>query len=249
MLSVIIPMGGEDQKGRRRRNLVETLGCIEEQTYRDFEVILVEEVFNGNIMFEDLTVDKYIKVEGLKLANRSWTRNVGANAAEGDRFLQIDGDILFDVDYFQRILGVKCPYFTAWSTCYRLTQMGAEEYALNREYNILYNNRDPFYGAIHPSVLGAAGFASSFKRDFYFNKLGGYNENFMGWGGEDNDVALRSVSLSGRLTSLDYTIYHQPHGDRRGGNNEFESTKKDPIGLTEKLKMVKLGKIEGPTRV
>lgn len=249
MLSVVIPMGGEDAKGRRLRNLTETLGCIHRQTFTDYEVIIVEEVFNGNIIFEDMNVDQYIQVEGDKNGNRSWTRNIGANVASGDRLLQMDGDILFETDYFQRIIDDKRPWFVAWDTCFRLTKKGAEEFTLDEDINKLFHNRDYAYGAIHPTDVGCAGFCNYFSRDFYFNKLGGYNENFFGWGGEDNDIALRARKIVGRLQDFSYTIYHQPHEAREGGNNEFEKTKANPMVVTERLKKAKLGRLENPTLI
>jgi len=249
MLSVIIPMGGEDEKGRRLRNLRETLGCIERQTFRDYEVILVEEVYDGVVIFEDMDVDKYVQVEAAKYSNVSWTRNVGAKCARGDRLLPMDGDLLFDVDYFERIMDVKRPWFIAWDTCFRLTEIGAGEFNLNEDISKLFQHRDYAHGAIHYTESGAAGFCSSFTRDFFFNKLGGYNENFTGWGGEDNDMVLRARHLLGRVFALEYTIYHQPHGDRGGGNSEFEETKKDPQGVTRKLVASNLGLLSGPTQV
>ena len=242
-------MGGEDEKGRRLKNLYETLHCIEYQTYRDYEVILVEEVFNGNIIFEDAEVDKYIQVKASKNSNRSWTRNVGAKAAHGDRVLQIDGDILFGKDYFQKI--VDCPYgwFIGWGTCYRLTPEGANEWTLNEDLDQLYRYSDPHYGIIHSISGGACGFSSCFSRQFYFNVLGGYNENFTGWGGEDDDITLRASHILGDFYNLPYTIYHLPHGSRYGGNREIDKTRADPNGVTERLKKADLGRVEGATQV
>jgi len=249
MLSIIIPMGGEDEKGRRLRNLYETLRCIEYQTHRDYEVILVEEVYRGNVIFDALEVDQYIQVKAGKYSNRSWTRNIGAKAANGDRFLQLDGDLLFGKDYFQKIVDHPYEWFIAWDTCYRLTPEGVNDWNLNEDLATLHKYSDPHYGVIHSYQGGACGFCSCFTRQFYFEALGGYNENFVGWGGEDDDVSIRASHILGGFHNMPYTIYHLPHGSRFAKNREIYKTKDDPQGITEKLRKASLGRLEGSTRV
>ena len=249
MLSIIIPMGGEDEKGQRLKNVYETLHCIEYQTYRDYEVILVEEVFKGNIIFDVVEVDQYIQVKAGRYSNRSWTRNIGAQAAHGDMFLQFDGDIIFGKDYFQRIVEYPHEWFIGWDTCYRLTPEGFNEWNLNEDLTLLQKYSDPYFGVIHSTQGGACGFSSCFSRQFYFYVTGGYNENFTGWGGEDDDISLRATHMLGDFYNLPYTIYHLPHGSRHGSNREIEKTIADPQGVTERLKNAKLGRVGGPTLV
>ena len=249
MLSIIIPMGGEDEKGRRLKNLYETLRCIEYQTYSDYEVVLVEEIYRGNIIFDVVEVDQYIPVKASRSSNRSWTRNVGVQASHGEKLLQLDGDILFGKDYFQRIIDHPHEWFIGWSTCYRLTPEGFNDWNLNEDLTTLHKYSDPYFGVIHSKQGGACGFSSCFNRQFYLNSLGGYNENFTGWGGEDDDIAIRATQILGNFYTLPYIIYHLPHSNRHGSNREIKKTISDPQGVTERLKKAKLGRVEGATRI
>ena len=250
MLSVIIPIGGDDEKGRRRRALLEELRCIRRQKYRDYEVILVEEVFKEPL-YGELKVDRYIPLKA-KRWNPAWPRNVGAREAKGEKHLHLDADLIFRSDYFGKVAGFKRKAFAAWSACYRLSEKGTQEWVRSRSLDSIM--KDPSFidgregKPIRPHVWTAAGVAYCFNRAFFFKQLGGFNENFFGWGGMDNDTALRALKLLGEYPVLPgCTLYHLAHGGRKGGKGPWGLTRKHPMQVTEKLRKAKLGRKEGPT--
>lgn len=277
MLSVIIPIGGEDKKGRRRRNLIEELYCIGKQAYRDYEVILVEQVQEKPI-YDDFDVDKYIPIKKSRgFFNLPWGRNVGARSADGDIHLHIDADLIFDEEYFGKVVDFGKEAFSAWSTMCRLSEKGFQEWLRSRSFDVLQMGTS-FTGKgrlkdeslvdmregrqLHPNIWHGAGAAYCFDRDFFFNRFGGFNENFYGWGGDDNDATLRFSRIFDRdhqknrpyYVLPDCTIYHLPHGGRRvaskgvpGGGKQWDLMKRDPMGVTEKLLKANLGKRERPT--
>lgn len=251
MLSVIIPIGGEDEKGRKRRNLDEMILCIEEQNYKDYEVIIVEEVYK-NKLYDDIKADKYIHVYNKGgYRNISWTRNIGSNISEGEKLLHLDADLVFDKNYFKKIIDFKEKGFAAWDTCFRLNEKGFKDYITIGLEKINKENIDPREGLIIvPRVNFTAGFANCFDREFFFKEFGGYNENYFGWGGEDNDATLRFSTLLGKYHILpNCTIYHLPHGGRKtrkGNYKELQRTIKNPLEITNLLLKTKLGNIEGP---
>ena len=69
-ISIVIPTGGNDSE--RRRNLEECLLCIEKQTVKPLEVIIVEQSLDGKFYNDDLAPsdDKAIvqsAISGLQL--------------------------------------------------------------------------------------------------------------------------------------------------------------------------------------
>ena len=264
MLSVIIPAGGEDPDGGRRRNLLELLGCIGRQAYRDYEVVLVEEFLDGRV-YGDLEVDKYVPIKAPGRGfNLAWARNVGARSAAGDKHLQLDADIIFGPDYLGRVAECDREAFHAWDKLYRLTEDGARAWLRSRSFDGLLKDasfvdaREGWKGLEHrfkplrPNVWHTAGVAYCFDRDFFFNRFGGFNENFFGWGGMDNDAALRFTQLVGEHYKLpDCTAFHLPHEGRRGGSNadEWEHTRKNLTQVSERLVKAGLGKRSGPTAI
>lgn len=262
MLSVIIPIGRDDEGGRRKRALLEELYCIGKQSYRDYEVILVEQIHKRPI-YEDIEVDKYISIkESRGFFNIPWGRNVGAREAEGEKHLHLDADLLFRQDYFRKVVDFGKEAFSAWSRCYYLTEQAAQVWLRAKSFDEL--TRDESFIEVRkgrqmkPNIWSAAGCAYCFDRNFFFNRFGGFNENFFGWGGDDNDAALRFSRLLDKNYHVlpDCTIYHMPHAGRKGasggvtgGVGEWERTQKDPMGVTEKMLKANLGKREGPTVV
>jgi len=251
MLSVIIPIGGEDEKGRKRRNLDEMITCIEDQNYADYELIIVEETY-GSKLYNDVSSDKYISVNNKGgYRNISWTRNVGSKISEGDILLHLDADLLFDKSFFEKVLKYDKKAFVAWNNCLRLTEEGLNDWRLGGFENIKDFNIDHREGQpIKPIIDYTAGFANCFERDFYFNEFGGFNENFFGWGGDDNDAALRYSTILGKYHIMPNSpIYHLPHGGRKTRQGNFEEwtrTQKDPLGITKLLLETKIGDLNGP---
>ncbi|GAG94612.1 unnamed protein product [marine sediment metagenome] len=169
--------------------------------------------------------------------------------------------------------------FSAWSIMYRLSEKGAQEWLSSRTLDGLvmgtrFNGKgrlkdesliDPREGRqLRPNIWGGAGAAYGFDKDFFFNRFGGFNENFYGGGGDDNDATIRFSKLFDRNHQKkrpyhvipDCTIYHLPHGDRKvvpkgvpGGGRQWDLMRKDPMGVTEKLLKANLGKREHPTLI
>lgn len=263
MLSVIIPIGGDDGKGRRRRNLLEQLRCIRRQAYRDYEVVLVEEVF-GEPLYADVEVDKYVSLKASRgVMNISWARNVGARSSKGDKLLHLDADVIFAPDYFDNVDSFNEEAFSAWSRMHRFTEEGAQTWLKTRSFEALQKDQSLFEARdgkmliYYANIYWSAGLAYCFDRDFFFKRFGGFNENFFGWGGEDCDATLRFSRLfdedyagAAPYYKLPFTIYHLPHGGRRTGRtrfNEWGHTKNDPMLVTERLLRAELGRRKGPT--
>lgn len=52
----------------------------------------------------------------------------------------------------------------------------------------------------------------------YFDKVGGFDERFVGWGGEDDAFAASMNNICGYVKRMDGTLYHLWHSRRSLGN-------------------------------
>ncbi|MFK7900098.1 MAG: glycosyltransferase family 2 protein [Cyclobacteriaceae bacterium] len=81
------------------------LQCLTEQTYKDFELIVVE---SGSTVQSDKAVEKYknkLQVKYCPTGNngQGFSRNVGMKQATGDYFVILDSDILLADDFISNI--------------------------------------------------------------------------------------------------------------------------------------------------
>ena len=97
--SIIVPIYNRPDEGRE---LLESLAL---QTYRDFELILVEDGSKYSCTewvnrYGDKVDINYIVKPG---TGRSDTRNVGLDAATGDYFVFFDSDCIITPDYMEKL--------------------------------------------------------------------------------------------------------------------------------------------------
>ena len=81
------------------------LSCLAEQTYKDFEIIVVE---SGSTIKSDKVVENFqdkLKVRYYYKSNegQGFSRNYGMERAEGDYFVILDSDLKLDPDYLQNL--------------------------------------------------------------------------------------------------------------------------------------------------
>jgi hypothetical protein len=109
---------------------------------------------------------------------------------------------------------------------------------------------NPVSRHIRPDMTRAMGGIWYCEKDFYFNTLGGMNENFFGYGGEDNDVFERATYILNRTPAyVSYPIVHQYHDWMipSSSANKWEYTRDNPLKIITLLKYSNLGKDEQPT--
>ncbi len=200
-LSVIIPYTyGEEL---REKALKKVLDCISVQTFKNFELILVEQLIKTydhdspsfGIYTDTMSRIKLIDPKGRKF-NKSWCINVAADIAKSDKLIIIDADMLFGKDYFEKIMRYSkvCPNFFSgynWITCLP----GPDNPVTRvREYN----------------SVAATGGAWFINRKI-FDIVGRMNENYFGYGGEDNDMWERVKHVLNHMPGIAYPLTHQYH--------------------------------------
>ena len=117
-ISIVIPTGGNDPG--RNRNFEECLRCIREQTFRDYEIIVVEQSLDGRFYKNENPSYKHIKIKDPQNRgfNLSWCRNVGARLASGEILILMDSDFVFEKDYFKTISEFKGNFAAGAETYY-----------------------------------------------------------------------------------------------------------------------------------
>jgi glycosyltransferase involved in cell wall biosynthesis len=251
-LSVIIPCGGNYPE--RVRNLHEVLLCLGQQSYRDFELILVEQSVDGKFYHSQLPCDEYIQLQDPRGRgfNRSWCRNAGAYNASGETILMMDGDYVFPTNYLERVLEMKDVFFSGTNLYLWSTPELLKEYMQHRNMNAFErctHRLKPFLRGI------ACGGIIGFNRQWYINEFAGYNENFFQYGFEDTEAVNRIQRILNKrpeeLATVPVHVAHLYHRERDGkfasNSNLYNTyTAWDVKKYVRMLKEIGVGDIKEP---
>lgn len=262
-LSVIIPTAGNDPL--RNRNFVECLKCISDQSFKDFELIVVEQSLDNNFYKKNNnSVYKHIGIKDPQNRgfNLSWCRNVGAREAIGDILILMDSDFVFEKDYFKIISEFKSEFAAGAETYYwSNTEDPTTEYLRTKDFNVFRRKgagpRDPVFK--FRSMTKGCGYGAIlvYDRNWYWEVFGGYNENFFRYGWEDK-AATETIKFL--LNKNDDTMcripYDAAHLNHRGkdvrnmslNENLFNKfTKMDQKYIVDKIKNSNVGNKNSPT--
>ncbi len=187
VISVLIAVGGTE----RLPLLGVTLAALRAQQGPPFELIVVEQGVEPHFkprLAPDVRYN-FLRTESPEQPfNKAWALNVAARMARGEFLAVHDADYIVPRAYLQRCAealrhfdGVRPCRFICYldrATSERI----CESFSLNRAFTVekvVANNPTPV-------VL---------RRDAYW-RIGGHDESFQGWGGEDDEFLARLRTLS-----------------------------------------------------
>lgn len=201
--SIIIPVYNRPAEVR------ELLDSLALQTYRDFEVLIVED---GSAIrceevvkeYEDrLTVRYFFKPN----SGRSLTRNYGMERAEGNYLIFFDSDCIIPEDYFQKVTGYL---EKTKADCFGGPDRAHESFSLMQKAISYSMTSFLTTGGIRGSKKGLEKFVPrtfnmGFSRNVYL-RAGGFKDMF----GEDIDLSTR-IRKAGFTVELfpDAYVYHK----------------------------------------
>lgn len=257
--SIIIPWQSGDPT--REESLKNLLKCLKVQdgtfTVRlpiSFELVIVEQVtsqtsYQANKKIKEILPQEFAGAKYIQLIhdnpsfNKSWCMNVGIKSAYHDHILFMDADSLFGKDYLSVIVDhiqntndALNKVMICWNTL------------------ICLPGRDnPAIRYVRPEITCALGGIWYTYRPYFISVLGGMNENYASYGGEDNDIYERAVLAQKHpLTIIPYTLAHQYHHWQKQAKNAdhlFNISRQNCLAITERLKSTTIGNPEHPTLI
>jgi len=162
---------------------------------------------------------KYIFAYNPGLFHKTWGFNIGANYSTTNNLIFGDNDIILKRYEFKFYLDeVENNEFC---TPYKYFVVKLNEHETINITNDLDNISLPI-GKRVPNTLGIiTGGLFSIKRDIFF-KIGGADENFRGWGAEDDAFREKLYKFNVKVKILEYIAYHLYHPETGGkGNSEY----------------------------
>ena len=264
-ISVIIPCGGNDPV--RERNFKYCLQSIADQTYSNYEVIVIEQSLDGSF-YKEWCQEIGVIWKGIKDPldrgfNLSWCRNVGAREAKGDQIILLDSDMCFDIDYFKEISGNKSE-FAGGSTMYHWIreEKVTRIYENNKNFAGVYSfgsgrHIDPVFRFKPFEDGNGYGAVLVFNRKWYWESFGGYPEDFFKYGWEDKAAVeiikyALGIPYDSSIPLIDYNVIHLSHGNKDYNNMKSNESlynwikNCDKKTWIDKVKRSKLGNTDSP---
>ena len=208
--------------GHRGADKIASLNLVIEsiagQTNKLLECIVVEQSAKPELKNQlPLWVRYYHQpVDESDLYNRSSAFNFGIEKAKADILILHDNDLCIPACYTDEHL--------KWlSSGYDLVNLKRYIFGLNRRDSEQLLSNKNFTQSYAPDYVlqnAKGGGSLTIKRSAY-ERIGGYDNRFAGWGGEDNELWQRAQVLKiypfANLPLIH--LWHKPQPDRRGGKH------------------------------
>ena len=236
-ISVII-----GHRGLQRKDLLlTTLGSIGSQEGVSIECIVVEQDNTPKIKRFLPSWIRYVFQEsdgGNDGYNRSAAFNLGARHARGGVLLLHDNDMLIPTIYCKEVVALTREGYDALNIKRYVFYLGRED--TERVTESIENLRmcTPLYIVQNLE----AGGSMAITKDAYMT-VGGMDENFIGWGGEDNEFWKRCSVLKGWIWGYTPVIHlwheSQPMKEEKDNINLERAKELDNKDIHEKIKRLR----------
>lgn len=174
------------------------------------EIIIIEQG-TESFLPDNYNMDniKYIFLNNPHPFNKSWSLNIAYKESSNDIIVFGDADNLIDTDNL--ILAInQMEDYEFISPHKRLIDLSENEN--NLEYSDIFNINRPGRGELDHQKLPMCGAMTIFKKSS-LDKIGGWPEEFFGWGAEDDAMSIK-VKHFLKWKEIDefncYHLYHQP---------------------------------------
>lgn len=214
-VNVIVPFR-DRSRGGRTRNLLACLLALRDQDYIDgpLHITVVETDDRPHLreLIEPLA-DRHIFAIHNGRFNKSWTSNLGL-AADGGRFAAtciLDADILVDRSFVRRNVRRFLNHgHTAQICCARSLSLDASATAAALDRRCVHGAPDVPLDLLRGVLLREPPGGALWARGDALHRVGGFDERFEGWGGEDEDV-VRRLAADGELRRWNDPLLHLDH--------------------------------------
>jgi glycosyltransferase involved in cell wall biosynthesis len=187
----------------RYKNLTRTLDWL--MTFPDIDILIVEQ--DKESKFKNKWNVRHIFVENIYPYNRSWAFNIAIMNSESDAFAFGDSDLIMKNDELLESISLLSEYDVI-SPYKSVLDLTPEETLMS--IDDMSNITRPGRGETDNQKINLCGGLVIFTRDAIM-KVGGWNEDFIGWGGEDDFQTLKVDLLGLKTKEMSYRIYHLYH--------------------------------------
>lgn len=187
----------------RFNNLLKVLNWV--SGFERVQIILVEQDTHSKVSHLNLNC-KHIFVKSDKPYNRSWGFNIGLKFVKTNIVVFGDSDIIMDPSNF--IDGLKkLSEFDMVSPYSSVVDLELNENLLN--ISDIFKIDRPGRGENDNQKINMCGGISMFRLES-INKIGGWSESFIGWGGEDDfqSIKVEKLLTSHVMYNKCYHLYH-----------------------------------------
>jgi hypothetical protein len=195
----------------RLPHLLATLRSIAGQRDAAVECIVVEQAIDAEVESHLPPWVRYVHTPPPNAGydyNRAWTLNAGARAARGELLILHDNDMLVPERYAAEALARMRDGFD-------FIDLKRFTFYLSEETTAGFFAGGPIPMQSSTIVQNLQGASIAASRTAYL-AVGGFDESFVGWGGEDNEFWERA-ELGGRATTYGYLPFvHLFHAPQKG---------------------------------
>jgi predicted glycosyltransferase involved in capsule biosynthesis len=186
------------------------------------EIILVESDTDSKLEnLKDKYRFKHIFLKNNYPFNKSWCFNVGYKSALTENIVFGDADLIMDKISFLDCVSKLNEYqvVNPYRPVLDLTEQESEIYSTKRDFNFLQNISRPGRGETDHQKVPFCGGIIMFKKDI-LEKMSGWNEDFWGWGCEDDAQSYKVFCLELKSLQCENKCYHLFH-NRYSPNQEL----------------------------
>lgn len=198
----------------RLNNLRRTLDWI--NSFTGSEVILVEQDTHSKISHLNLRC-KHVFMRSNMPYNRSWSFNVGLKHSNSNIIVCGDSDIVMDPNKFINALNSLSEYEMV-SPYHSVVDLTPQESMMPLEQVVNINRVGR--GEEDNQKINISGGISIFRKDALM-RIGGWNEDFIGWGGEDDYQTIK-VKKFLKWKELEGRCYHLYHSKAAPDNTYYK---------------------------
>lgn len=181
-ISVIIPVGDVT----RHAALMAVLASFRRQTHREYELIVVEqspEPLLANLIPSGARYRHFPDAKGVDGFNKSYLMNEAVRMARAPWVLLHDADIVVPCGYLEAILDRAR---SGWEAVRPIRFL----FYLDQARSVTFAADGMWPACIDRVTQNFPGGSTAIKRESYW-QIGGHDERFVGWGGEDTEFLER----------------------------------------------------------
>jgi len=245
-VSIIIAFRGIE----RLAQLKTCLATLQSQQGVNSEIILVEQSRQQLLNADLLPGVRLIHARSTSLDmpfNKSWAMNVGARHARAGILIFHDGDILAPAEYVKSIVAIIQRGFHG-------ARIPRLVFYPDRSTSEMIQAGDSIDGiqSINEVRQNCRGISLAMEKEAYWS-IGGHDESFYGWGGEDDEILQRAETLNfypGGFMPFVH-LWHPAQKEKHSGMGVRESFSSEKMNVPiceriSKLKGVKAGMLSKP---